>query len=86
MGSQLSKLIIARFRSFVHPSVRHTLAEKAVESMKWLARQLAASHLTSDVHWPSNVSCSLINSIQKTETVSAERKGSREAAFTLVVP
>ena len=57
-----SKLIIARFRSFVRPSVfRHTLAEKAVESMKWLARQLAASQLTSAAHWPSNVSCSLAN-------------------------
>ena len=45
----------------MRPFVRHTLAEKAVESMKWLARQLAASQLTSAAHWPSNVSCSLAN-------------------------
>merc|ERR1719464_1616388 len=60
-----SKLIIARFcsfvRSFVRPSVRHTLTEKAEESRKWLARQLAASHLTSAAHWTNNFGCSLAN-------------------------
>ena len=59
-----SFLIIARFRLFVCSSVRHTLTEKAQESKKWLANQLAASQLISATHWSAGISCSLANQCQ----------------------